>query len=141
MARMHARRKGKSGSKKPIERVHPDWSLKPKEIEELIIKMAGEGKEPSIIGIILRDVYGVSDVKAATGKRITDVLEEHNILPPLPEDLTNLLAKREYLKKHLQEHRKDLHNFRRMYLIEAKINRLVKYYKREGKVPADWTYS
>jgi len=141
MARMHARRKGKSGSKKPMERIHPDWSLKPKEIEELIVKMAEEGKEPAIIGLILRDVYGVPDVKAAVGKRVTDVLEEHKILSPLPEDLANLLAKRENLKKHLQEHRKDLHNLRRLYLIESKINRLIKYYKREGRIPADWTYS
>ncbi|MEM2388198.1 MAG: 30S ribosomal protein S15 [Candidatus Thermoplasmatota archaeon] len=141
MARMHARRKGKSGSKRPMERIHPEWSLRPNEIEELIVKMAEEGKEASTIGLILRDVYGVPDVKAALGKRITDVLEEHKILPPIPEDLANLLAKRENLKKHLQEHKKDLHNLRRMHLIEAKINRLVNYYKREGRIPADWTYS
>ncbi|MEM1514191.1 MAG: 30S ribosomal protein S15 [Candidatus Thermoplasmatota archaeon] len=141
MARMHARRKGKSGSKRPMERIHPEWSLRPNEIEELIVKMAEEGKEASTIGLILRDVYGVPDVKAALGKRITDVLEEHKILPPIPEDLANLLAKRESLKKHLQEHKKDLHNLRRMHLIEAKINRLVNYYKREGRIPADWTYS
>jgi len=138
---MHARRKGKSGSKKPIERTHPDWSLKPDEIEKLIVKMAEEGKEPALIGLILRDTYGVPDVKAAIGKRITDVLEEHSILPSIPEDLSNLLAKRENLKKHLQEHKKDLHNLRRMHLIEAKINRLVKYYKRGGRIPLDWTYS
>ncbi|HHF55495.1 MAG TPA: 30S ribosomal protein S15 [Thermoplasmatales archaeon] len=141
MARMHARRRGKSGSKHPIERTHPEWSLKPEEIEELIVKLAEEGKPPAMIGLILRDSYGVPDVRAALGKKITKVLEEHNLLPEIPEDLSNLLDKRANLLKHLAEHKKDLHNRRRLQLIEAKIKRLVKYYKREGKLPEKWSYA
>ncbi len=138
---MHARRRGKSGSKHPIERTHPEWSLKPEEIEELIVKLAEEGKPPAMIGLILRDSYGVPDVRAALGKKITKVLEEHNLLPEIPEDLSNLLDKRANLLKHLAEHKKDLHNRRRLQLIEAKIKRLVKYYKREGKLPEKWSYA
>jgi len=138
---MHARRRGKSGSKHPIERIHPEWSLKPEEIEELIVKLAEEGKPPAMIGLILRDSYGVPDVRAALGKKITKVLEEHNLLPEIPEDLSNLLDKRANLLKHLAEHKKDLHNRRRLQLIEAKIKRLVKYYKREGKLPEKWSYA
>ncbi len=138
---MHARRRGKSGSKHPIERTHPEWSLKPEEIEELIVKLAEEGKPPAMIGLILRDSYGVPDVRAALGKKITKVLEEHNLLPEIPEDLSNLLDKRANLLKHLAEHKKDLHNRRRLQLIEAKIKRLVKYYKREGRLPEKWSYA
>ncbi|KAA0011011.1 MAG: 30S ribosomal protein S15 [Thermoplasmata archaeon] len=141
MARMHARRKGKSGSKHPIERIHPEWSLKAEEIEELIVKLAEEGKEPAMIGLILRDSYGVPDVKAALGKKLTKVLEEHNLLPPVPEDLNNLLNRRNNIKKHLEENPRDLHNKRRLHLIEAKIRRLVKYYKRKGRLPEDWSYA
>jgi len=141
MARMHARRKGKSGSKHPIERIHPEWSLKAEEIEELIVKLAEEGKEPAMIGLILRDSYGVPDVKAALGKKLTKVLEEHNLLPPVPEDLNNLLNRRNNIKKHLEENPRDLHNKRRLHLIEAKIRRLVKYYKRNGRLPEDWSYA
>ncbi|RLF46793.1 MAG: 30S ribosomal protein S15 [Thermoplasmata archaeon] len=141
MARMHARRKGKSGSKHPVERVHPEWSLKAEEIEQLIVKLAEEGKPPAMIGLILRDSYGVPDVKAALGKKLTKVLEEHNLLPDIPEDLSNLLDKRANLLKHLAEHKKDIHNRRRLQLIEAKIKRLVKYYKREGRLPEKWSYA
>jgi len=77
----------------------------------------------------------------ALGKKITKVLEEHNLLPEIPEDLSNLLDKRANLLKHLAEHKKDLHNRRRLQLIEAKIKRLVKYYKREGKLPEKWSYA
>jgi len=141
MARMHARRKGKSASKHPVERTHPSWSLKAEEIEEKILKLAEEGKQPATIGLILRDVYGVPDVKAALGKKLTKVLEEHNLLPEIPEDLNNLMDKRENLKKHLEKHPKDLDNKRRLQLTEAKIKRLVKYYKREGRLPEKWRYS
>jgi len=141
MARMHARRRGKSGSKHPVEKSHPEWSLKPEEIEEKIIKLAEEGKPPAMIGLILRDVYGVPDVKAALGKKLTKVLAEHGMAPKIPEDLSNLLDKRNNLIKHLNKHPKDLHNRRRLQLIEAKIKRLVKYYKREEKLPEKWSYS
>ncbi len=141
MARMHARRKGKSSSKHPVERIHPEWSLKPEEIEEKILKLAEEGKPPAMIGLILRDVYGVPDVKAALGKKLTKVLAEHGLAPEIPEDLANLLDKRNNLIKHLNRHSKDIHNRRRLQLIEAKIKRLVKYYKREGKLPEKWSYT
>ena len=111
------------------------------EIEELIVKLAQEGKPITEIGMILRDVYGVPDVKAALGKKLSKVLEEHNLLPEIPEDLNNLMDKRENLKKHLEKHPKDLDNKRRLQLTEAKIKRLVKYYKREGRLPEKWRYS
>ena len=81
MARMHARRKGKSGSTHMLGREkHPDWSsLKPREIESHIIDLAKKDKSTSEIGIKLRDQYAVPDVKIATGKKISRVLEDNNM--------------------------------------------------------------
>ncbi len=87
-----------------------------------------------MIGTILRDSYGVPDIKAATGKKLSRILKEHNLLPDVPEDLDNLLTKRERLKEHLSANPRDIHNNRRLHLIEAKIRRLMKYYRRKGRI-------
>ncbi|KAA0005453.1 MAG: 30S ribosomal protein S15 [Thermoplasmata archaeon] len=143
MARIHARRKGKSGSKHPVTRKkHPEWSaLNPREVEAHVIELAKAGKSTSEIGMILRDQYAVPDVKIATGKKITEILEKNNIKPEIPEDLRNLIKTALQLKKHLDVHKKDLKNKRNLQLTEAKIRRLVKYYHREKKLPEDWKYN
>ena len=54
MARMHARRKGKSGSKHPLVSESPAWMpLTATEIEEQIVKMAKDGILSSIAPTIL----------------------------------------------------------------------------------------
>ena len=136
MARMHAR--GKSGSKKPlVSKIKPD----PKKVEELVVKLGKEGLSTSMIGMVLRDSYGIPDVKGATGKKILKILEEHKLAPEYPEDLMNLMKKAVNLKKHLDKNKHDIHNKRALQLIESKINRLIKYYKRIGKLPQTWKYS
>jgi small subunit ribosomal protein S15 len=142
MARMHARRRGKSGSKHPIREEHPEWSaLNPKEVENKVIELAKEGKSASQIGMILRDQYAVPDVKVATGKKIAKILEEHGLQTELPEDLKNLISRAVKIKRHLDQHKKDLKNKRNLQLVESKIRRLVKYYKEEGRLPEEWGYS
>lgn len=142
MARMHARRRGSSSSTKPFRKEVPGWvQLNPSEIEELVVKLYQQGHSTSVIGMKLRDLYGVPDVELATGKKITKILKQKNIEFKLPEDLENLLKKAVRLDNHLKENRKDLHNKRRLQLTEAKIRRLVKYYKRKGVLPKDWKYT
>ncbi len=142
MARMHARRKGKSGSKKPIVKEKPKWvTLSGKETEGIIIKLAKEGKTPSVTGTILRDQYAVPDVKLVTGKSITKILEENNIKSEIPTDLRDLIKKAVNLSKHLEPNPKDLPHKRGLTLIEAKIRRLVRYYKRNNVLPDTWKYS
>ncbi|HEC86962.1 MAG TPA: 30S ribosomal protein S15 [Thermoplasmatales archaeon] len=142
MARMHARRRGKSGSKRVYREKHPEWSaLNPKEVENKVIELAKEGYMPSRIGMILRDQYAVPDVKVATGKTITQILERHNLLPELPEDLRSLIVTALSIKKHLGEHKHDIKNKRNLQLTESKIRRLVKYYKRTKRLPENWRYS
>ncbi|HDD39986.1 MAG: 30S ribosomal protein S15 [Thaumarchaeota archaeon] len=140
MARMHARRRGKSGSKRPISKTPPSWlKITPEEVEALVVKYAKEGHPPSMIGILLRDQHGIPLVKEITGKSIKEILKEHNLLPQVPEDLASLLEKARRMRVHLSKHRGDRYNRHRLQLVEAKIHRLVKYYKRVGELPPDWT--
>lgn len=143
MARIHARRKGKSGSTHLIGREkHPEWSaLNPREIESRVTELAKTGKSTSEIGLILRDQYAVPDIKVATGKKVSKILEENNMRSEIPEDLRNLISTSLQLKKHLEVHKKDLKNKRNLHLTESKIRRLTKYYNSKNKLPKGWKYS
>ena len=141
MARMHSRKKGKSGSKKPLKKPVVSWlRYTPKEVELLIVKLGKEAKSPSHIGLILRDTYGIPDTKELMGKSISHVLKEKNILPKLPEDLMALIRKNIMVKEHLQKNHKDMTAKHGLELTESKIRRLVKYYKASKRIPAEWIY-
>jgi small subunit ribosomal protein S15 len=138
MARMHSRDKGKSGSKRPEQKV-PSWApYKEAEVEKLVIKYAKLGKDPSAIGTILRDSYGINSVKALTNKKINKILEENDLALDLPEDLLNLIKKMISVKTHLEKNRQDQTGKRGLILTSSKIRRLVNYYKKSHKVPSDW---
>jgi len=140
MARMHSRAKGKSGSTKPIKRI-PSWTrYKENEIEKLVIRLAKAGTSPSEIGMVLRDTYGVHDVKAIAGKRITKILVENKLAKELPEDLMALIKKFIASKKHLEKNKQDKTARRGLSLTDSKIRRLVKYYKRSERLPANWKF-
>lgn len=143
MARMHARRKGKSGSTRPVDRKeHPDWSaLNTREVESRVIELAKQGKSTSEIGIVLRDQFAVPDVKVATGKKISKILVNNKIESDMPEDLRNLIGTALQLRKHLEIHKKDLKNKRNLQLTESKIRRIAKYYHSRNKLPVGWKYS
>lgn len=141
MARMHSRTKGKSGSTKPQKLTKPTWaSLKPKEVEMLIVKYAKDGKPASQIGLYLRDEYGLPSVKTVTGKSVSQILEEKKLRPEIPEDLMALMRKAVLIRKHMAENKKDMPGKRGLQLTESKINRLAKYYKANGKLSQSWKY-
>ncbi len=141
MAKSYSGAKGKAGSKKPIKRVVPSWSrYGAKEVEMLIVKLNKEGQVPSQIGLHLRDVYGIADVKTLCKKSITQILEDKNVLNPMPEDLMALIKKLTLIKKHLDENKQDKVALRGLQITESKIRTLIKYYKRTGKIAKDWTY-
>ncbi len=138
---MHARKKGKASSKPPYRTDAPEWiKFNKEDIEKIIIKLARQGNSTSMIGMILRDSYGIPNVKLVLGKKITQVLKEHNIAPKYPEDLVNLIRRAERLRKHLENNKKDLHSRRGLQLIESKIHRLSKYYRRKGVLDPKWKY-
>ena len=141
MARMYSRKRGKAGSKKPLRKTFPSWvRYSSKEIEMLVLKLAKEGNSPSKIGLILRDSYGIPLSKQITGKKITKILKEKNLLKTLPEDLLALIKKSIAVRKHLEKNHKDETAARGLTLTENKIKALVNYYKKIKRLPVDWKY-
>jgi len=141
MAKMHSRRRGIAGSKKPLLAPVPSWAqYKKDEIEALIAKLGKQGLGPSQIGLTLRDSYGIPDVEKITGKKLVKILSEKGITMEFPEDLASLIKRAKLIKKHLETHKKDMHSKRGRQLTEAKIFRLAKYYKRTGKLAKNWKY-
>lgn len=141
MARMHSRKKGKAGSKKPIKKILPSWvRYKEKEIELLIQKFGKEGKSSSEIGMILRDIYGIPDSKLITKRKIGQILKEKGLSKEIPEDLLELIRKAVKINKHLEKNKKDQPARRGVLLTLSKIRRLTKYYKRTGKLSSEWKF-
>ncbi|MCX8194894.1 MAG: 30S ribosomal protein S15 [Candidatus Micrarchaeota archaeon] len=141
MARMHSKKRGKSGSKKPAVKIAPEWTeYAPHEVEELVVKMGKEGKGPTEIGMILRDVYGIPSVQNICNKSITAILKENGVKLGFPEDLLNLIKRAVNMREHLRTNRADKHNRTKLIHVESKIGRLVKFYRRTGRIPADWKY-
>ncbi len=141
MARMHARKRGKSGSTKPLQKTSPVWvAHKPKEVEQIILNLAKKRYGTAKIGLTLRDTYGVPDAQLMLGKTISKVLEEHGLTSALPEDLFNLMKRAVMVREHLDKNSKDNVSRRGLQLIESKIRRLSKYYKKKRKISQDWRY-
>ncbi|RLF14250.1 MAG: 30S ribosomal protein S15 [Thermoprotei archaeon] len=135
------KRKGKSHSTRPIaSEAANTCNLTEEQVESLIVELAKKGYGPSMIGIILRDQYGVPLTKLILDKKITQVLKERGLAPPIPEDLANLIKRATRIRRHLEEHPKDKFSKRGLQLVESKVHRLIKYYKREGVLPPDFEY-
>jgi small subunit ribosomal protein S15 len=139
---MHAHTRGKSHSSRPASPSSPSWlKMTSAEVSSLVISLSKEGLSPSEIGLNLRDNHAIPLVKPITGKTITQMLSEGNVKKELPEDLEHLVQKAIGLQKHLKNHNTDHRNIRSLELIEAKIHRLSKYYKRTGRLARNWKYS
>ena len=141
MARTHARVKGKSGSKKPAVADLSFVTIKKDKVVKLILDMAKEDVSLSIIGLKLRDTYGVPSVKKLVGKSISQILKENKMDLGVPEDLNALVVKAKALRKHLEHHKRDVHNKRGLILLESKIRRLSTYYKKKGRLASNWRYN
>ena len=142
---MHTRRRGSSGSDRPAADEPPEWSdVDADTIEDRVVELAEQGYDPSEIGVRLRDegVQGtpVPDVKLATGKKLTEILEENDARSEIPEDLRNLMERAIRLHDHMEENPTDHQNKRSLQNTEAKIRRLVNYY-RGDKLDDEFTYS
>jgi small subunit ribosomal protein S15 len=142
MARIHVHTHGKSHSTRPTSKGSAPWlSQNRDQISGLIVELAKEGLSPSEIGLRLRDEHGIPLVKPVLGKGVTSVLVENNVRSDMPEDLDKLVRKALGLQRHLKVHNSDHRNVRSLELIESKIHRMSKYYKREGKIPKNWKYA
>lgn len=142
---MHTRRRGSSGSDRPPADEPPEWSdVDESEIESRVVELAEQGHDPSQIGMKLRDegVKGtpIPNVKLATGKKVGEILEENDASPEVPEDLRNLMERAIRLREHMEDNQQDAQNKRALQNTEAKVRRLVNYY-RGDEMPADFRYT
>ncbi len=139
MARMHSRKKGKSGSRAQFLRDYHPWvEMSNDEIKEAIVKMKNEGVSKSVIGIRLRDQFGIPSTKIMFNQKLGTLLDGEGITDEIPEDLGNLITKYQKIKRHNELNHNDTTNARNGNLIMAKIIRLVRYYKRKGTLPQEW---
>merc|ERR1712118_569868 len=142
---MGGRKKGKgkgiSSSATPYKRKPPSWlKTRPEDVCDHICKLAKKGLTPSQIGVTLRDSFGIPQVKNVTGQKILRILKTQGQTAELPEDLYFLIKKAVSIRKHLEKNRKDKDSKFRLILVESRIHRLARYYKRVKQLPANWKY-
>lgn len=141
MGRTYGPGKGKSSSALPYRRSAPSWlKATAAEVTESITKMAKKGMTPSQIGVLLRDQHGISQVRSVTGSKILRILKGLGLAPELPEDLYFLIKKAVAMRKHLDANRKDKDGKFHLILVESRIHRLARYYKKAKKLPPNWKY-
>ena len=141
MGRMHSKGKGISNSARPYKRSAPSWVNKKKsDVIDQVVKLARKGNTPSQIGVILRDSSGVPMVRSVTGQKILRILKAKGLAPELPEDLYFMIKKAVAVRKHLDRHRQDRDAKFRLILIESRIHRLSRYYRRMKKVAPNFKY-
>jgi small subunit ribosomal protein S15 len=142
MSRIHSGHKGRAGSHRPYPITKPEWvTVSSEEVTEQAVQLAKGGMGPALVGQTLRDSYGVPLARAITGKRLVALLREHGVSSEIPDDLQALLKRVVHLQRHLAAHPKDLANRRGLSLMESRIRRLARYYRRHHRLPENWRYS
>merc|ERR1719498_930222 len=130
---MHSKGKGISRRSLPYRKVPPSWvQIGANDLVEQIVKLARKGSTPSQIGVILRDNYGIPQVKGVTGSKILRILKVQGVAPQLPEDLYCLIKKAVNIRKHIGKFR--------LILVESRIHRLARYYRKVKSLPPNWKY-
>lgn len=138
---MYGQGKGISSSVLPYKRSPPSWLKEDKTtVAEQCCKMARKGLTPSQIGVKLRDSQGIAQVKSVTGSKILRILKKQGLAPEIPEDLYHLVKKAVQMRKHLERNRKDKDSKFRLIMVESKVHRLARYYKRTKQLPVTWKY-
>jgi small subunit ribosomal protein S15 len=143
MAKMHTGGNGKSKSRKPMLKkgqLPEDSTTNKEEILKLINDYAKQKVSPALIGQRLKKKHNVPYIKQLFDKRLEKVLADNGIESKLPSDMLALMKKAVNMREHISSNKNDQHNKLRLTRIESKIWRLSKYYKREGRIPADWKY-
>ena len=142
MARLHSKRKGKAGTKRPKSTDSPEWvSVKKSEIHEAVLKMAREGMPPSKIGIVMRDHYAVPNLRSFLGMTLVKFLKKEKVAGEYPEDMLTLIKKAVRMASHIKSSKNDAHNSVKLGHVESKIHRLAKYYSSKGMLPPGWRYN
>jgi small subunit ribosomal protein S13e len=144
MGRIQSKGKGKgiSSAVTPFKRRSARWvAHTPKSISDLIVTMAKKGMSPSQIGVAIRDREAVPSIKLLTGQKIVRLLKKNGSAPEIPEDIYCLIKKAVNIRRHLEKCRKDKDAKYRIILIESRIHRLARYYRRTLRLPNKWKYN
>ncbi|KAL0232080.1 hypothetical protein PCE1_003076 [Barthelona sp. PCE] len=143
MGRLQAcKSKGSSASAIPFSRRAPAWfKASPESIIDQIVELAKKGLTPSQIGVVLRDTAGVGQVSRVTGSKILRILKARGYASEIPEDLFALIRKALNLRRHFKSNGKDTNCGFQIVLVESRIHRLARYYRRVGKLPPTWRYN
>jgi len=139
MAKLHTKKKGKSGSRK-FKGGSTSVEISKDEIEKIVLDLYRSGTAPSVIGHILRDQHAIGSVRDATGKSIVQILQGVSNKVEFPENLANLMKKAVRVRTHLDKNKSDLHTRVKLQSIESKIRRLGKYYAQKKVLPSGWKY-
>jgi len=111
------------------------------EIYNKIEELTKKGTSKAKIGLELKKGKVLS-TKKELGKKIGVIQKELKLeTEKLPDDLLALIKKAVKLIKHKDSNKKDTSGKRGYQLTVSKINRLKKYYIKEGKIPKNWRYS
>jgi len=105
----------------------PTWlKYTKKEVEAIILKLAGKGLTAEKIGLTLRDQYGIPKVKIY-GIKIKQVLKDKF---EEPTNL-NLKAKLERVIKHYKKNKQDKKAERSLIITKAKLKKRENYAKKK----------
>ncbi len=85
--------------------------------------------------------FVIFQVKNVTGSKILRILKGSGLSSKIPEDLYHLIKKAIAMHKHLERNRKDRDSKFRLILVESRIHRLARYYRRVKSLPPTWKYN
>lgn len=60
--------------------------------------------------------------------------------PNIPEDIFAMIKKAVNIRRHMEKSKKDKSSKHRLILVESRIHRLARYYKRTRRLPNKWRY-
>jgi len=124
-----------------ISMVDKQEKMNKDEIYNKIEELTKKGTSKAKIGLELKKGK-IKSTKKELGKKISVIQKELKVeTDKLPEDLLALIKKAVKLIKHKDSNKKDTSGKRGYQLTVSKINRLKKYYIKEGKIPKNWRYS
>ncbi|WJX84929.1 ribosomal 40S subunit protein S13, variant 2 [Trifolium repens] len=66
--------------------------------------------------------------------------DDYRLAPEIPEDLYHLIKKVVSIRNHLERNIKDKDSKFRLILVDSRIHRLARYYKKTKKLPPVWKY-
>lgn len=115
--------------------------LNPEEVKQIILDLWKKGYTKSDIGRILKEKYGIYDVRSVLGKKLSKVLEELGVKEDIPEDLLSLFRKAFRIMKHLEQNKHDSYARKALQRVESRIKILIRYYIRKKKLPPNFRYS